>query len=452
MMTRLLIFCFVINTATTYAQVCFDPKTSYPVAINTSAICSGDFNADGNIDVAAANKTGTVSILLNNGTGILGTAAGFEVGFLADAICSADFNGDGITDLATSNLGPWNVSVLLGDGTGNFITTTSFTANTPHSIASADFNADGNPDLAVGTQFTMLVALGNGDGTFGNPVSYGTGHSYSSIVATDLNGDGSSDLVMTGGENKVWRMLADGTGSFSAPVSFIIATIPVALVNGDFNGDGNTDLATANYQSNDISVLIGDGTGNFVVTGNFSAGNYPTALTSGDFDEDLITDLAVADAAPAEVTVLSGDGLGNFAMSGTFAVNSFPSAIISEDFNADGKADLGLSNAFTNIDTGMVDILLSCTATGTISTEPGPASFILYPNPAQGKIHINASSIQEPVTAIEIHNTYGEKVFEELYPLKTVYEIDIDMKAAGVYLIHLSAGGKIYIGKVVLHQ
>ena len=172
-------------------------------------------------------------------------------------------------------------------------------------------------------------------------------------------------------------------------------------------------------------------------------------LSSGDFDGDGITDLAVADTDPPEVSLLTGDGLGNFAISGTFAVDSFPNSIISEDFNADGKTDLALGTVFTNNDTGIVDVLLSCIATGTVPVQAEPASLTIYPNPARGKFHINTSSIQEPATAIAIYNTYGEKVFEKLNPLETVYEIDVDRKPAGVYFINLSAGGKVYTGKAI---
>ena len=61
-----------------------------------------------------------------------------------------DFNGDGKQDLAVANSDSDNVSILLGDGAGNFSAPTNFDAgNDPYSVAVGDFNGDGKQDLAV---------------------------------------------------------------------------------------------------------------------------------------------------------------------------------------------------------------------------------------------------------------------------------------------------------------
>ena len=45
---------------------------------------------------------------------------------------------------------PVNVSILLGDGTGNFSAPTNFAVgDRPYSVAVGDFNGDGKQDLAV---------------------------------------------------------------------------------------------------------------------------------------------------------------------------------------------------------------------------------------------------------------------------------------------------------------
>src|SRR5262249_46898934 len=65
-------------------------------------------------------------------------------------VATADFNLDGKPDLATANQTTNNVSVLLGNGSGNYPTAVTFPAGTnPSSVAAADFNRDGKPDLAV---------------------------------------------------------------------------------------------------------------------------------------------------------------------------------------------------------------------------------------------------------------------------------------------------------------
>jgi hypothetical protein len=38
---------------------------------------------------------------------------------------------------------------------------------------------------------------------------------------------------------------------------------PVSVAVGDFSGDGKRDLATANFNSDNVMILLGDGTGDF---------------------------------------------------------------------------------------------------------------------------------------------------------------------------------------------
>lgn len=107
-------------------------------------ITSGNFNGDGNLDLAVANNS-FVSILLGVGNGTFLPAMNINIG---DSpllgILAADFNGDGKLDLAVTNDAPGNdVSVLHGNG-------------------------DKKLDLVVANEFSqnISVLLGNGDGTF----------------------------------------------------------------------------------------------------------------------------------------------------------------------------------------------------------------------------------------------------------------------------------------------
>lgn len=55
------------------------------------------------------------------------TSTGLTTGNLPTAIVSKDFNGDGLLDLAVANRSSDSVSILLGTGQGNFGTATKFT-------------------------------------------------------------------------------------------------------------------------------------------------------------------------------------------------------------------------------------------------------------------------------------------------------------------------------------
>jgi len=73
---------------------------------------------------------------------------------------------------------------------------------------------------------------------------------------------------------------------------------------GDINGDGKLDLATANYTSNNASVLLGVGDGTFNAAVNYAAGTNPIFVIIGDANNDGRPDLAVVNRTSNNVSVL----------------------------------------------------------------------------------------------------------------------------------------------------
>ena len=56
-------------------------------------------------------------------------------------------------------------------------------------------------------------------------------------------------------------VLGNGSGGFGAAANFPAGHHPDLMITDDFNGDGSLDLASANLNSDDLSVLLGDGAG-----------------------------------------------------------------------------------------------------------------------------------------------------------------------------------------------
>ena len=64
------------------------------------------------------------------------------------------------------------------------------------------------------------------------------------------------------------------------------------------------DLAVANFNSDDVSVLLGAGDGTFGAPMSFPAGHGPESVAIEDLDGDGVRDLAVANLLSNDVSVL----------------------------------------------------------------------------------------------------------------------------------------------------
>jgi len=81
----------------------------------------------------------------------------------------------------------------------------------------------------------------------------------------DVNGDGNADVVTANfSSDNVSLLLGDGRGGLAAQTTFAVGTHPASVSVADVNGDGKLDLATANYSSNNISILLNTTEGIFV--------------------------------------------------------------------------------------------------------------------------------------------------------------------------------------------
>ena len=260
-----------------------------------------------------------------------------------------------------------------------------FTVGTkPMSVAVGDFNGDGKPDLAIASgDGTVTVLLGTGGGGFaaapGSPFPAGSGPS--AVAVGDFNGDGKPDLAIADYDaNRVTVLLGDGTGRFTAAPSspFPAGSQPDSVAVGDFNGDGKPDLAIANYNSNNVTVLLGDGAGGFTAAPGspFSAGTQPFSVAVGDFNGDGKPDLAISNVASGNVTVLLGNGTGGFtaAPGSPFAVGAYPESVSVADFNADGKLDLAVAGVGLYQSTGLNVTVLLGDGAGGFTAAPGGAS------------------------------------------------------------------------------
>lgn len=347
-------FLLTVTTTATCVPVSFAAAADSTVGSNPVSVAVGDFNRDGNQDLAVVNQgTNNVSILLGDGAGGFGAPTNHDVGSNPMSVAVGDFNGDGKQDIAVANLSSANVSILLGDGAGGFGTATNFSVGFgPSAVAVADFNGDHKQDLAfsVGTNL-MAVLLGDGTGSFGAPTAFGVNNDAEAIAVGDFNGDGKQDIAVANGafgnnppNNVVSIFLGDGADSFTGPTNFAVGNNPRSIAIGDFNGDGVQDLAVADNGAGKVSILLGNGTGGFSAATDFNAGGNAVSVALGDFNGDGKQDLVTVNFNSPDASILLGDGLGGFGAPTKFSVGANPFSVAVGDFNGDGKQDVVAAN------------------------------------------------------------------------------------------------------------
>lgn len=290
----------------------FALESSLPTGASPVAATIGDFNNDGKQDLATANTTdNTVTILLGNGDGTFTAASGspVAVGIGPVALSTGDFNADGRVDLVVINNVESIASVLLGNGDGTFLETPAGgdTGLGPISVAVADFNHDNYLDLAIVNQKDTTVGIrpGAGDGTFTTIANFTVGHGPTSVVTADFNADGELDLaILNQADNSISISLGNGDGTFTQQSTLPTANGPSSLVTGDFNGDGKLDLATANQSTNSVSILLGNSDGTFQAHTDYPVTAAPNSLATGDFDGNGSLDLAVTSGTAGTTSIL----------------------------------------------------------------------------------------------------------------------------------------------------
>jgi hypothetical protein len=326
-------------------------------------VATADFNNDGHLDLVTGNAgSNYVSVLLGSANGTFGpvidSPSGYPAGFGPTSIAVGDFDDDGNLDLAAVNRFHSVVSVLFGNGDGGFEAPSGSgldPRSTGQSVAVGDFNEDGLMDLVVASidysvqyyeEAHAAVLLSNGDRTFslGEDVPIGVLGVSAPVVVTDFDGDDNQDVLVGFNSLEVQVLLGDGAGNLSASGYAANIWQHGGMAVGDVNGDGDADQVAADNFN--VNVRLGNGDGGFELpyVPSSAAGDGIRAIALGDFDRDGVLDVATANYNGNDVSILRGNGNGTFAAPQHFAAGPGAYAVTVGDFNGDGWLDIATAN------------------------------------------------------------------------------------------------------------
>lgn len=320
----------------------------------------GDFDGNGNRDVAVMYQDGQIELFLNDGTGALTIAAGIE--FEAENLrlsTSGDINADGIDDIGVVDpfARPNQIRIFLGDGSGSFseapgspVQFSPTGISSTQGLAFEDMNNDGLSDLvALSLNISAVgVFAGDGAGNFaeisGSPFQFASSDVPEQLAIGDMNADGTPDVVTANRVRSVSVMANAGDGSLAeiAESPFPAGDSAGFVSLGDLDSDGNLDAVTANIGSNDLSILLGDGNGVLA-----PAAASPIVLDVGvtspmlrDMNGDNFPDIMFLRESQDEFVFAPGEGEGGFGELQSIQVGDRPSSIAIGDLNSDANLDV----------------------------------------------------------------------------------------------------------------
>ena len=204
------------------------PITTMP-PVAAVAIGLGDFNHDGILDIVSVGESRSgnqAEILLGNGDGTFTFGATYTIGSGPQSVAVGDFNRDGNLDIAIADPFAGSVDILLGNGDGTFRQGTPVPGDAPAEVRVADMNGDGKLDLVFQTGVStngLAIAYGNGNGTFQPAINFPIPGEPVSPAIADFNGDHRSDVALADySGNSVMILLNTGVVRFSpiSPLNF----------------------------------------------------------------------------------------------------------------------------------------------------------------------------------------------------------------------------------------
>ena len=255
------------------------PGSPFPVSSTPNSIAVGDFNGDGIQDLVTADYSWTdVTLLLGNGLGGFAPAAGspFTVGSCPSSLVVGDFNGDGNPDLAVANCID-NVTVLLGNGSGGLIAAPSgpSTAGTNiNSIAVGDFNGDGILDIATANwaSHDVSVLLGSYSGNTAQTITFGplSNVTYGAAPIT-ISASSTSNLAVS---------LASNTTSVCKIAGGTVTILQAGTCSITASQAGNATYAAAATVTQSFSVAQASQTIAFNPLPDQTLGSTPPAMSA----------------------------------------------------------------------------------------------------------------------------------------------------------------------------
>ncbi len=341
-----------------------------------SAICWGDYNNDGYLDIFLTGIDGSdikrCAIYLNNGNGsFIEQSLGFTALYHSSATWG-DYNNDGYIDILYCgyNGAGSSLTYIYKNNGNNTFTQQAFSIIGVHvaSLAWGDYDNDGFLDFALtgwnhGTSsLNSKIYKNNGNNSFSEQTGISITPVISGTVAWgDYDNDGDLDLLLcgstvnSGNGNPVTKIYRNnGNGTFTQlSVSLLGLTGSAGGRNaawGDYDNDGDIDILITgndNTGTRHTKIYRNDGNDSFSEqTGISIPGLTSSSVSWGDYDNNGYLDILMSGYNGSSYLTKIYKNNGDYTFTDSTSRESFYNIwgmSIWGDYDNDGKLDILLS-------------------------------------------------------------------------------------------------------------
>jgi len=333
----------------------------------------GDYDGDGNVDLAVGFKSGEVRLYRYDRQGFVevGAAAGLTMkGPEVRALAWGDYDGDGDLDLF---VGARDRIYLMRNDGGVFKDVTAEAGISLDKVVSRqatwiDYDNDGDPDLHLANRSGTDFLFRNDAGHFTEVAAeVGLADTRKAVGACwfDMNGDGYPDVFIAHQDGDTDALYRNEKGRFTdvAPALRMdradrkgrTGEGSVGCAVADYDNDGDLDLFVAAYGT---SMLYRNDGGRFTdiaKDAGLIAEGHAVSASWGDYDNDGNLDLYITNyhgeskaSQPAVYLFRNLGGRFENVMTSDNPVNAADHGVQWVDYDRDGKLDLSLTRGYTS--------------------------------------------------------------------------------------------------------
>lgn len=446
-----------------------------------------DINNDSYPDIAISSGV----ILINNGYGVFD-----QFWFIPDCdyfypLVVDDFNRDGLMDIFYKKNDSDNLRIGIGDGKGNFKTTTK-----PlwfYEFFSTDLNRDGYPDIAGlsgvtyippdSTTLNWSIAFNDGAGNFIDTTMFriGGGGRPEKIISTDIDNDGDLDVVIAShyevnpsgifGLNGIIPGKNDGFGNFDTFDLYVANDIsyPYYIYASDFNNDYFDDIAVISSGGGviELNSKNGDFSLDTTDTRYFWSAELAAPITGGDINGDGWVDMVTSgyEWPPENPIPYYTVKINNHSYFSRFDKGNFNDTLPDGYTHSTAIADINMDNRADIIHCSLYGtyITFNTDSVTDVKEQNKPVtSFDIsnnYPNPFNSSTSFEIQVTEPQIISISIFNVLGKEVRELENKRFVTGEHKVNWGGkdnnrnslpSGVYFIRVQAGKRIQYLKSIL--